>query len=69
MRVENIVCPHCQAAIPTEIIRELLDAPMFAKYRKLVRNVEIQKNPNLKWCPNPKCSIVVKAAQGRKKSK
>ena len=28
-------------------------------YRLFLRNLEIQKSPNLKWCPNPKCSVVI----------
>ena len=27
--------------------------------------MEIQKNPNLKWCPNPKCSVVISANKSK----
>ena len=69
MRVEGISCPHCTKLLPSQLIHELVDASLFAKYRMLLRNIEIQKNPNLKWCPNPKCSVVVKAAGSKKTSK
>lgn len=59
MRVERIACPHCSLALPPEAIRELTDTPTYNKYRLFLRNLEIQKSPNLKWCPNPKCSVVI----------
>lgn len=69
MRVEKISCPHCHILLASELIRDLTDIPTFNKYKLFIRNLEIQKSPNLKWCPNPKCSVVVSTNASKKTSK
>ena len=69
MRVEGLSCPHCNLVLPNDYIQQLLDRPTYNKYRQFMRNLEIRKNPNLKWCPNSKCSVLVSTDAKKKKSK
>lgn len=59
-------CPHCDQLLTPDAIREFVDPLTFTKYQNFLRNLEIQKNPNLKWCPNPKCSVVIRANTKKK---
>lgn len=69
MRVQKISCPHCGTLISSEVIRDLIDSQTYNKYKLFLRNLEIQKSPNLKWCPNPKCSVLVNTNRDKKTSK
>ncbi len=69
MRVEKISCPHCGVFLTQDLIRDLTDIATFNKYKLFIRNLEIQKSPNLKWCPNSKCSVVVSTNPDKKTSK
>jgi predicted RNA-binding Zn-ribbon protein involved in translation (DUF1610 family) len=69
MRVDGLGCPHCGMVLPNDLIRDLVDLPTYNKYRQFLRNMEIQKNPHLKWCPNSKCAVVVNVNPKKKTSK
>lgn len=69
MRIEKISCPHCGIPLQPDVIKDLTDITTFNKYRLFLRNLEIQKSPLLKWCPNPKCSVVVSSNPDKKTSK
>lgn len=69
MRVEKISCPHCGVILTQDLIRGLTEVSTFNKYKLFIRNLEIQKSPNLKWCPNSKCSVVVSTNPSKKTSK
>lgn len=69
MRIEKISCPHCGIPLQPDVIKDLTDLTTFNKYRLFLRNLEIQKSPLLKWCPNPKCSVVVSSNPDKKTSK
>ncbi len=69
MRIQRLSCPHCGDHLPDNFIKDLLDRATFNKYRQFLRNLQIQKNPNLKWCPNPKCSVVFNTNPKKKTSK
>lgn len=54
-----MTCPHCADQIGPDIIKEYVNKTLFEKYQTFSRNLQIQRNPNFKWCPNPKCSVVI----------
>lgn len=67
--MEGLGCPHCNAPFPNDVLQEFVDLPTFNKYQTFLRNLSIQRDPNLKWCPNPKCSVVIKTNPKNKTNK
>lgn len=66
MEIESIKCPHCDAKLTDDIIRQFASPKAFVVYEKFSKNLEIQKNPNLMWCPNPKCAVVISIQKKKK---
>lgn len=60
MKIEKISCPHCDLLLDPKLIPNLISAFTFERYKFLKKNILIRQNEELKWCPNPKCSVVVK---------
>jgi hypothetical protein len=60
--VEKISCPFpkCDSEVTSFDLEYILTPPMFDKYRIFLRNVRINKDPTMRWCPNPGCEEPVK---------
>ncbi len=59
-------CPHCGELITPDIVKQYVNSTLFEKYQTFLHNLQIQKNPNFKWCPNPKCSVVISVSKDKK---
>ncbi len=66
MNADSILCPHCEMKLTSKIIKDLVSPELFKKYLAFLKNLEIQNNPNLIWCPNPKCSVVISLKEKKK---
>jgi len=53
-------CPHCDMILSELIIKNCLDAATFEKFRWFLRNNLMEKDPLNRWCPNTKCSRVIR---------
>lgn len=60
--VEHISCPDpkCECEVTSFDLEYILGAPMFEKYTLFLRNARINKDPTMRWCPNPGCDQPVK---------
>ena len=68
MRVEIMTCPDCGVVLTDELIRGYVDNITYNKYKVFKRNAEINRNPDLKWCPNSKCSVVISTHKEKSKT-
>ncbi len=59
-------CPHCGELITPDIVKQYVNSTLFEKYQTFLHNLQIQKNPNFKCCPNPKCSVVISVSKDKK---
>lgn len=60
--VEKIVCPspNCGSEITQADLQYILAPAMYEKYQLFLRNAKINKDPTMRWCPNPGCEEPVK---------
>ena len=60
--VEDIKCPSpsCNVKVTTFDLQFILSASMYNKYQIFLRNSRINKDPTMRWCPNPGCGEAVK---------
>ncbi len=68
-KVQKIKCSEssCTAVYSREDIRKFGSQEIFEKYLKFKENIDVNLNPNLKWCTQPDCNrFVTKAAKGNK---
>ena len=52
-------CPHCRLGLDGRIISQYVDALTFKKYKIFLSDRQMLKNPDLRWCPNPRCGKVL----------
>ncbi|CAG9333620.1 unnamed protein product [Blepharisma stoltei] len=45
----------CSNIFPANIIRQLLSGERLELYDKLMKRIQLQSDPNIKWCPYPNC--------------
>eukprot|EP01016_Furgasonia_blochmanni_P046611 TRINITY_DN6743_c0_g4_i1.p1 TRINITY_DN6743_c0_g4~~TRINITY_DN6743_c0_g4_i1.p1 ORF type:complete len:396 (+),score=44.76 TRINITY_DN6743_c0_g4_i1:42-1190(+) len=57
--VKEIKCPHCEIKIAEEVLKLLAPPASYEKLKRFQRDREISEDPNLRWCPNPKCSRIL----------
>lgn len=55
----DLRCPHCNIRLKQEWIEGLVEQRTFKKYKLFLSNKQIFSNPQLRWCPNPKCSKII----------
>ena len=57
-KVRRIKCADqgCLAEYTREDIRKFGSQEIFQKYLKFKENIEIDTDPNLKWCTRPDCN-------------
>lgn len=58
-KVKQLKCPHCSEALTYEIIKKFTSPDLFQKFEKFYDNMEVNKNPLLRWCPNHKCGKII----------
>lgn len=56
----NIKCPHCGQLLSEETIKNAVDEDTFKKFLIFLNNNRVISDPLSRFCPNPKCSKVVK---------
>lgn len=66
MNVETIQCPHCGVRMGEDVVKLFASEKNFKMYEQFLKNLEIQKNPNLMWCPNAKCAVVISVMKKKK---
>lgn len=64
-RVLDIKCPHCDLKLEAEIISQYVDALSYKKYKIFLNDKQMLKNPDLRWCPNPRCGKVVNVKKSK----
>ena len=47
------------------IIAQYVDALTYKKYKIFLNDKQMLKNPDLRWCPNPRCGKVVNIKKGK----
>ena len=56
-------CPHCSLVLEGRVIAQFVDALTYKKYKIFLSDKQMMKNPDLRWCPNPRCGKVVNIKQ------
>eukprot|EP01111_Echinosteliopsis_oligospora_P013764 TRINITY_DN5019_c0_g1_i1.p1 TRINITY_DN5019_c0_g1~~TRINITY_DN5019_c0_g1_i1.p1 ORF type:complete len:436 (-),score=103.57 TRINITY_DN5019_c0_g1_i1:177-1484(-) len=51
----------CKGRIPDKLIKRLVDDKVYTKYMAFVSKSFVEDNPNIQWCPRPKCGNAVKS--------
>jgi len=57
---------ECREIISNEIAHQVLDEDTYKKFLRFRQSIEIDKNPDLLWCPGPGCETVLKKSQLKK---
>ncbi|CDW86799.1 ibr domain containing protein [Stylonychia lemnae] len=67
-QVMKVKCPQntCKEEFTREDIRKFGSQEIYMKYLKFKENIDVNLNPNLKWCPKPNCNHYI---QKNKKSR
>jgi E3 ubiquitin-protein ligase RNF14 len=60
--VMDLTCPDpsCDYEITREEVTHLCDAPIVKKYEEFTVIAALRTDPNIRWCPNPTCSSLVR---------
>ena len=60
-QVTEIRCPEegCDQNLTRYQIEGVLDDEMSEKYKRFQVGMEVQEDPNRKWCPHPNCDQYV----------
>jgi len=56
-KVVNISCMQggCDQEFKEENVEDCVSDELFVKYKTFLRNILIDLDPNLRWCPNTSC--------------
>ena len=54
----------CESSFQAEDVRKFGSKEIYEKYLQFKMNIDVDLNPNLKWCPRPDCVNYVEK-QGR----
>ena len=46
----------CQQSFENDNIRQFGSKEIYEKYLQFKLNIDVDLNPNLKWCPSPECN-------------
>lgn len=60
-------CPHCLLKLDGSIVAQYVDVLTFKKYKIFLSDKQMLKNPDLRWCPNPRCGKVINIKSKSKK--
>jgi hypothetical protein len=60
-QVREIKCPMnlCKQQFSKDEIRRFGSHDIYNKYLKFKENIDVNLNPNFKWCPRPDCNHYV----------
>ena len=61
-KVLNISCMQggCDQEFKEKNVEDCVDNDLFIKYKQFLRNIMVDLDPNLRWCPSKSCTGVVK---------
>ena len=61
-KVMNIGCMQggCSDQFSEEDVQANINSKVFEKYQRFVRNAMVDLDPDLRWCPEPKCNGYVR---------
>ena len=45
----------CEEVFEDSDVERFVDTPVFDKYLKFIKNIEVDMNPNRRWCPKVDC--------------
>ena len=67
-QVRKIKCADqaCPMEYTREDIRHFGSKEIYEKYLKFKENIDVNLNPNLRWCPKPNCTFYVEKGRSRK---
>ena len=57
-KIKDVTCPafNCPVRLNETELRRYLDPGDYEKYQRFLREIELEKNPDLRWCPKIDCS-------------
>jgi hypothetical protein len=57
-KVKEMTCPafNCPVTLYDEELKLYLDPPIYSKYQRFLQETELEKNPDLRWCPKVTCT-------------
>jgi len=58
--VSKLSCLYCGQNMACDDIKELVSQHEFTKYQRFLHNLEVDRNPDLRWCPTPGCETVLR---------
>lgn len=59
--VQRVSCPavDCKLTIPDEVVKKLVDKPIYEKYLHFVTKSFVEDNTHVTWCPAPGCGNAI----------
>lgn len=59
--VYRLSCPAvgCRRAVPDEVVRKLVEKPVYEKYLRFVTKSFVEDNSLITWCPYPRCANAI----------
>eukprot|EP01112_Ceratiomyxa_fruticulosa_P023049 TRINITY_DN8658_c0_g2_i2.p1 TRINITY_DN8658_c0_g2~~TRINITY_DN8658_c0_g2_i2.p1 ORF type:complete len:571 (+),score=108.81 TRINITY_DN8658_c0_g2_i2:228-1940(+) len=51
----------CATLVTEDIVKAVVDPPIFSKYVEFITKSVVEDNPNIQWCPRPGCQNAVKS--------
>jgi len=64
--MSNLKCLSCGQNMACDDIKELVSCHGFTKYQRVLQNIEVDRNPDLRWCSTPGCETVLHREANRK---
>jgi ariadne-1 len=62
--VVDLRCPSCSRSIDRTEIQQSVSEVILKKYDVFLENVELAKDPAVRWCPTPNCSSILRGSAG-----
>jgi len=59
--VYRLSCPAvgCRRAVPDEVVKKLVEKPVYEKYLRFVTKSFVEDNSLITWCPYPRCANAI----------
>lgn len=66
VRVIKCATANCPLEFTREDVRKFGSLEIYTKYLKFKENIDVNLNPDLKWCPKPNCSHFISKGKSKK---
>eukprot|EP00743_Colponemidia_sp_Colp-15_P000142 GILK01000164.1.p1 GENE.GILK01000164.1~~GILK01000164.1.p1 ORF type:complete len:492 (-),score=63.48 GILK01000164.1:91-1485(-) len=59
--MSSMICPDtsCREPLPSSYVEAHVSDELFQKYTRFKKNLQLEKDPNVRWCPTPDCGTAL----------